>query len=103
MKCQQPAFVRKRIILVHPEYLAGSKKYHRSIGIIIIFPPATVASPFTILYQQDSIELKLHGILIHIRIFQINNAYLGMQRFASQTPVTLTYSLYVQCIVFHHL
>ena len=103
MKCQQPAFVRKRIVLVHPEDFAGSKKYHRCIGIIIIFPSATVASPFTILYQQDSIELKLHGILIHIRIFQINNAYLRMQRFTSQAPVTFTYGLYVQCIVFHHL
>ena len=45
------------------------------IGKVVILTAATAAVG-TFLNEQDGIEIKLHGFLFQIEIFQIDDAYL---------------------------
>ena len=101
MECQKIAFVGKRIVFAHTENLAGSKKHHRCIRIIVIFAPATIAFVFTVFNQQDSIKFEPYSILFQIWILQIDNTYLRMQRLAPQTPIAFAYGLNIQRFFFH--
>ncbi len=95
MEYQQITFIRQGIIFTHAENLSGLQKYHRGIGIIVIFTTATTAVG-ALLGEQHGIELEFNGILFQIRMFQIDDACLGMQSFASQTAVAFAHALYVQ-------
>ena len=46
-------------------------------GKVVILTAATAAVG-TFLNEQDGIEIKLHGFLFQIEIFQIDDAYLRM-------------------------
>ena len=102
MKRQQPPLVQQHASFTHAENFSGLEKYHRGIGVVVIFADAATTAVRTFLDEQHGVKLKFHSLLFQIRMFQIDDACLGMQCLASQTAVALAYALYVQRI-FHLL
>lgn len=82
--------------------IPGLEKYHRGIGVVVIFAAAAITAVRTFLDKQHGVKLEFHGLLFQIRMFQIDDACLGMQCLASQTAVAFAHVLYVQRI-FHLL
>ena len=101
MKRQQPPLTGKHTRLAHPENLSGLQKHHRGMGIIVIRPPTATATVRTLLDKQNRIKLKLHPLLLHPGMRQINNSDLGMQRLTTQTAVAFTHRSDVQHLPFH--
>ncbi len=57
------------------------EKYHRGIGIVVILTAAAATAVRAFLDEQHGIEFEFHGLLLQIRVFQIDDACLGMQCF----------------------
>ena len=96
MKRQQPPFVRHHARFVHAENFPGFEKYHRGIGIVVILATAAATAVRAFFDEQHGIEFEFHGLLLQIRVFQIDDTCLGMQCFTSQTAVAFSHALDVQ-------
>ena len=98
MKGQQPAFGRQGVVPAQPEDLARHEENHRSLGIIVVFPPATATAARILLNHKNGIELELDGIFRQVGLFQVDDTGQRMQRPASQAVATLVHGLEIQSL-----
>ena len=87
--------VGQRVVVAHPENLAGAEEDHRGVGKIVEAAPAAAASVRTILDKQDGVELKLHGILRQAVFAQVNQGGLRVEGLHAQAAVAFADGLQV--------
>ena len=95
VESQQPALVGQRVVVAHPENLAGAEEDHRGVGKIVEAAPAAAASVRTILDKQDGVELELHGILRQAVFAQVDQGGLRMEGLRAQAAVAFADGLQV--------